>query len=157
MRRQLKKLANRWAEPWGLEASVLGRINRIADDADRPLGEALVLLDWSVFEDRTQARESEEAHLRRLVEWGEALAEFRDHLAGEIDILETRFRHWLSIWERWRSRLWSPEQESQWETFIAETRLTKRDEIGRAQSEITQLTREVGELQQRVREREGSP
>ncbi|MCP4589480.1 MAG: hypothetical protein GY842_01920 [bacterium] len=157
MRRQLKKLVNRWAGPWGLEASVLGRINRIADDADRPLGEALVLLDWSVFEDGTRARESEEAHLKRLVEWGEALTEFRDHLAGEIDILETRFRHWLSIWERWRSRRQSPEHERQWDTFIAETRRTKRDEMDRAQGEIARLKSEVAELQRRLRGEEGSP
>src|SRR5581483_4380275 len=65
-RDQLIKFVNRWKYSWRLDSTVLGKINRIASDSDRPLGEALILLDWSVFADRTRTQESLEMHLLRL-------------------------------------------------------------------------------------------
>jgi len=145
-RLQLKKLVNRWAYAWGMTASVQGQINRIADDLERPLGEALALLDWSVFADATRLRETPEAHLARLTEWEEALIVYRDRLAGEIDTQEIRFRRWLPIWECWRIRESSTEGKARWDTFIAETHRAKQAELERVQQHIDQLKAEVNRL-----------
>src|SRR5262249_35246372 len=67
VRRQFKRIVNRWAYTWQLEPAVQGQINQIADDPDRPLGEALVLLDWErVYMERLHVGESEADHLARL-------------------------------------------------------------------------------------------
>lgn len=145
-RNRLKKLANRCAKIWGLDTAILGQVNCIADDTDRPIGEALILLDWNVFADPTLTKASDETHLARLIEWGEALLDYRQHLAGEIDTLETRFRGWLGIWEAWRSRHLSPENQQRWQTLIAETKRAKLDEIARLTIEIDQLKQDIAEL-----------
>ncbi|MEH2093405.1 hypothetical protein [Nostoc sp.] len=123
-----------------LETSVLGQINCIADDVDRPLGEALALLDWSIFEDyanRTDA--SDTSGLEQLNELGNELQEYRKQLSGKVDMLELSFRDWLGIWEKWRSREQSPEQSQAWETFIAKTQRAKQDEAAKLQDDILQL------------------
>jgi hypothetical protein len=148
-RRGLKKLVNRWAFTWNLKDDVLGQINRIADDTDRPLGEALVLLDWSLFEGRVYPHESDQAHLDRLTHWSEALAEYRDQLAGDIDTLETRYRRWLGIWEQFKART-SPDGQARWEAFIAETRQA-------TQRRIDQLNQEIADREAQLRSAGGQP
>jgi hypothetical protein len=137
-RRRFKKFANRWAYSLHLSTAVLKNINCIADDVDRPLGEALALLDWSVFQVHTR-RESNKDHIGRLTEWGETLIEYHDWLVGEIDTLETRFRRSMDIWKRWRERNQGSEGQARWETFIAETRRALQAEITDLKSEITDL------------------
>jgi hypothetical protein len=154
-RSQLKKMVNRWAYSWQLKPAIQSQINRIADDLDRPLGEALVLLDWSVYEDRKRTRENEAAHLARLIEWDQALVEYRDQLAGEIDTLKTRFRRVLSIWELWRARE-SAEGQRRWDIHITEARQAKQTEIARLKADITRLETELADLKARVASREGN-
>jgi len=154
VRRRLKKMVNRWVNSWQLGSDVQGQINRIADDLNRPLGEAVALLDWSVFEDRTRTRESEAAHLDRLNEWGQALVDYRDHLTGEINTLKTRFRDVLPIWKLWYARL---EALQRWETAIAETRAAKQRESQRLQNEASRLEDELADLRAHAITREGEP
>lgn len=121
-RRRLKKLVNRWAYAWRLTGEVVGELNQIADDADRPLGEALVLLDWRIYAERVGPHESGDLHLERLREWQQALEEFRERLASQFDMLETRFRGWRGIGELWSQRERSQEDRVRWTNFIAEQR-----------------------------------
>jgi len=138
IRRRFKKFFNRYAHSLHLSAGVLGTINRIAEDVDRPLGEALALLEWHVFQVRTR-RESNENYWKRLAEWGEALTDYHGWLTGEIDTLETRFRCSMNIWELWRERDLGEKGKAQWETFIDETRRALREEIARLKEEIVFL------------------
>jgi hypothetical protein len=147
-RRRLKRLVNRWAYPWNVDSVVLAQINRIADDADRPLGEAVALLDWSVFEDRTTPGESLEAHERRLAEWRDALAEYRERLEGDIASLRTRFRTSLGIWQRWRAQEHENDGREAWRTFIAETRRAKLGDITRLEGEVAALQAALGQRQE---------
>jgi len=146
-RRRFQKFFNRYAHSLHLSTAVLGKINRIAEDIDRPLGEALALLEWHVFQVHTR-RESNDNYLVRLAEWGEALAEYHGWLAGEIDTLETRFRRWMNIWELWQERDPGNEGQARWETFVEETRRALREEIGR-------LKEEIADLETRLRETGG--
>ena len=130
-----------------LEPGVLGQINCIADDVDRPLGEALALLDWSIFEDyaaRTDANDT--SGLEQLNELGKELQEYRKQLSGKVDMLELSFRDWFGIWEKWRSREESPEQSQVWETFIAETQRAMQDEAVKLQDEILQLEEKIAQI-----------
>jgi hypothetical protein len=145
-RNRLKKLANRWARHWELDNVVLGLVNRIADDSERPMGEALILLNWNVFAQSTPTERTEEAHLIRLVEWEEALLDYQQHLSGEIDTIETRLRGWLAIWEQWRVRDQSPENYQRWETLLTQTKQAKLKEIAVLTGELDQLKQEIDEL-----------
>ena len=95
-------MINRYAHCWGLSVTTLSQINSLVDEPNRPLGEAVALLSWNVFEDSTY--ENDQDHLARLNTWGSALTEYRDQLQGKIDIQETRFGRWLGIWSLWRER-----------------------------------------------------
>jgi len=148
-RRRFKKFFNRYAHSLHLNTGVLGKINCIAEDIDRPLGEALALLEWHVFQVRTR-RESNEDYLVRLAEWDEALVKYHAWLAGEIDTLETRFRRWMNIWELWRERDVGDKSKAQWETFIDETRRALREEIACLQEEITYLETHLYETGERL-------
>jgi hypothetical protein len=148
-RSQLKKMVNRWAYSWRLEPAVQSQINCIADDPNRPLGEALILLDWSVYENRALTHENETSHLARLIEWGQALLEYRDQLAAEIDTLKTRFRRVLPIWELWRKRE-TVEGRQAWEGHIAEARRIKQGEIARLKDRIADLETELVGLRART-------
>ena len=151
-RHQLIKLVNRWKYSWQLDSTVLGKINRIANDADSPLGEALILLDWSVFADRTLTQESPEMHLERLSKWRTPLIDYRGWLERDIDRLEVRFRGLLKVWELWRARTENEQANKLWMSFIADTRRVKRDEIAALEAEITQLTDEIGRLREQLQQ-----
>ena len=104
IRHSLQKQIGRWART-RLDPGVLGEINRIALDIERPLGEALIMLDWDTyFMEPLHRRETPEARLKRLNEWGGELIEYRNRLQGDIDRHHTRYRRVLPIWEMWLSR-----------------------------------------------------
>lgn len=138
-RTDLKKLVGRWGKFWKLTGETQGRINRIADDPARPLGEALVLLDWKTFENPIGSNEKPEAHLARVVSWGAALVEYRERVLGEIDMLKTKYRLVIPILEIWLERKTDGGQES-WEQQIAETNAAKAKEVARLKLEIARLT-----------------
>ena len=141
-REKLKRLLNRYYR-FQLDASVLGQINRIAEDVERPLGEALALLDWSIFEDYA----SDASHLEQLNQWGDELQEYRQYLSGEVDMLELRFRDYLGgIWERWRTRDQSPENLLAWQTFITETQLAKQAEAAKLEEDIRQIKEKIAQI-----------
>jgi hypothetical protein len=138
-RTELKMLVGRWGKAWKLTIDVQGQINRIADDLDRPLGEALALLEWTTFENRIGTTETEEAHLERLSNWGTALVEYHERLRGEIDMLKTRYRFVMPILEAWSTRDTETGRKS-WEQQISATNIAKEKEVERLQLEIAQLT-----------------
>jgi hypothetical protein len=151
-RTRLKMLVNRWVHFWELDNSIQAEINQIADDEDRPLGEALSLLDWSLFEDPAYAHETSEKHLKRLNEWGELLNEYHTRLAAEMETLRTRFRNWLPIWERWRECrqhqkcAQNPDDAARWNVLIDETRRSLRREIDCLRQEIAELEQQIARL-----------
>jgi hypothetical protein len=146
-RNKFKRFLSRHYQ-YKLETSVLGQINCIADDVDRPLGEALALLDWSIFEDYADRTDASDASgLEQLNELGKELQQYRKQLSGKVDMLELSFRDWLGIWEKWRSREESPEHSQAWETFIAETKRAKQAEATKLQHDISQLEEKIAQIQ----------
>jgi hypothetical protein len=138
---QLGLLVNQFQYVWRLDEALVGRVNQLVADPNRPLGEALALLPWAVFEGPGHADGAE--HLARLDEWGEALADCRGRLEAENDMLETRFRGWLGIWELWRGR--EGDGREAWDTFIAHKRRALGEEAGRLREAIAGLEARLGE------------
>lgn len=143
-RTDLKKLVGRWGRLWKLTGEIQGRINRIADDPARPLGEALALLDWTTFENRIGTTEDDEAHLARIVSWGEALVEYRHRLNGDIDMLKTKYRLVLPVIEIWLRRNTDSGRES-WEQLISQTNAANAEAVVKLREEIAKLTTKVND------------
>jgi hypothetical protein len=137
-RAELQKFINRWGYDLKISGETRGRINRIANDPSRPLGEALALLDWSAFTNRIGS-EGDKEHLARLDSWGGALFEYKDRLAGEIDMLQIKYRLLMPILDAWIQRDTRSGLES-WDKQIAETNAAKEKEVERLRDEIARLT-----------------
>lgn len=144
-RDKLKKLVNRFYR-FKLDASVLGQINRIADDVDRPLGEALALLDWSIFENYAHTSAGDTSKLYLLNEWGKELQEYRNYLFSVVDMQKGRYKGSEGIWERWCNREKSPEHLQEWQTFIAATKQAKQDAIAELKREILTLEANIAKI-----------
>jgi hypothetical protein len=136
--RRLQQFARRLTNSGQLSVEALAEVNRIADDAGRPLGEAVALLDWSAYS-RRAPWEGEDTHLARLAEWGVALADYRDRLADEVGLLEARFRGLLGIWELWRWREDEPDGRAAWTNFVEGRRRALRDEADRLRHDVAAL------------------
>lgn len=136
---ELKKLVMRWGYILKITGDTRAHINRIADDPSRPLGEAIALLDWNTFENRIGSDETDEAHLARITSWGSAITEYRERLAGEIDMLKTRYRMVMPILDAWIERDTDSGRRS-WDKQIAETNAAKEKEVERLRNEIARLT-----------------
>ncbi|MEP6690475.1 MAG: hypothetical protein ABJD07_04925 [Gemmatimonadaceae bacterium] len=139
-RLNLKKLVSRWQYVWALDAIVLAQVNSIADDAERPLGEALALLDWRLYETPV-AGELDDEHAARVRDWRHVLAVYAEHLQSEISTVETRYRTVLAIWERWTNARASDAGRVEWERFIEATRAQKRSEAEALSGELAMLRR----------------
>jgi hypothetical protein len=141
VRRRLGRLILQYQYVWQLESALLGQVNCIVADEDRPLGEALALLPWRAFAE--PGRESPMAHRQRLADWRAALDSYRDQLEGAIDILETQLRGCLGIWELWRRR---EQQDGRppWDRFIEESRRALREEATRLRQEVLGLEARLG-------------
>ena len=142
-RRTLKKLVSRWQFAWSLAPDVVAQVNSIADDAARPLGEALALLQWRLYESRIPG-ESPERHVARVHEWRDVLAAYLDHLRAEIATTETRYRNVLAIWERWSDAQASDAGRAEWDRFIEATRAQKANEIAALAAEVASLREALG-------------
>jgi hypothetical protein len=142
-RRTLKKLVSRWQFAWSLTPEVVAQVNSIADDAARPLGEALALLEWRLYESRIPG-ESPENHAARIHEWRDVLTAYLDHLRAEIATTETRYRNVLAIWERWANAQASADGRVEWDRFIEATRAQKASEIGTLSAEVAALREALG-------------
>jgi hypothetical protein len=137
LRGRLEVLINRHRFIWRLEPAVVGQVNQIASDSDRPIGEALALLPWEAF--GLLAGETAEGHLSRLAEWDEALAEFRARLLEEVEGLRVRFHSWLGIWQLWRERERDDEGRERWAVFVVRKRQTLTDDAERLRREVAEL------------------
>lgn len=144
-RSNLKRLINRYYRS-RLDAVVLGQINRIADDTDHLLGEALVLLDWGIFEDYVNSRGKEETKLEQISEWGKELETYCKYLSTEIELQENRFSSYLEIWKRWQLKQQSPEHLHAWETLIEGIKHAKQVEIAQLEEDIAQLQQDLAQL-----------
>jgi hypothetical protein len=142
-RQKLKKLVSRWQLRWSLDPAVIAQVNSIADDANRPLGEALALLEWHVYETPTPG-ESTDNHAARIREWRDVLAAYGEHLRATIDTTETRYRNVLAIWERWSIAQATDDGRADWDRFIEATRAQKRIEITALTTEVATLRKALG-------------
>ena len=142
-RRTLKKLVSRWQFAWSLAPEVVAQVNSIADDAARPLGEALALLEWRLYESSIPG-ESPEGHVARLREWHDVLAAYLDHLRAEIATTETRYRNVLAIWERWSNAQANDDGRAEWDRFIEATRAQKAGELAALSAEVASLREALG-------------
>jgi hypothetical protein len=139
-RYRLGLLVNQFQYAWNLGDALVGRVNQVVADPDRPLGEALALLPWTAFEE--PADDDEAGHLARLTGWGEALAEYRRRLDADNDMLETRYRGWLGIWELWRGR--EGDGGKAWDTFLAQKKRALGEEAGRLREAVAGLEARLG-------------
>lgn len=142
-RRQLKILVNRFAYAWRLDDALRGRINGIVDDRERPLGEALALLPWSVFAEPTSSQEVRTAHQERLLAWASALGEYQTRLAAEVEMLLVRYRGWLGIWELWRQNTNMPDGGARWLAFVADKKRALEGDAQQARQAIADLERQL--------------
>lgn len=142
-RRTLKKLVSRWQFAWSLTPEIVAQVNSIADDAGRPLGEALALLEWRLYESRIPG-ESPENHVARIHEWRDVLGAYLEHLRADIATTETRYRNVLAIWERWSDAQASDAGRAEWDRFIEATRAQKASEIGALATEVAALRQALG-------------
>ena len=144
-RKKFKRFLSRYYQ-YKIEPKVLGQINCIADDVDSPFGEALALLDWSIFEDYARRNAGNTSGLEQLNQLGKELQEYRQQLSGKLDMIELRERDWLGIWQKWRSRQQSPENLQVWERFIAETRRVKQTEADKLKGDILHLEEKIAQI-----------
>lgn len=144
-RARLQRLVGRFAFRWGLSRAAQGQINRIAEAVDRPLGEALILLDERAFAEPLDRRESAADHLARLDEWGGALAEYRARLEREVEARESGVCRSVAIWERWRAAQHSADGRRAWEAFIAESRRSARERVAEYEREADRLAAQVSD------------
>ena len=142
-RRRIKGLVSRYQHHWQLDQATVAQVNTIVD-SDRPLGEALSLLDWRVFEQAAPG-ESTSDHALRVGTWHDALVEYREWMEAEISTTETRYKAVLGIWERWRAGQRDADGARQWDEFIEASRAARRDKIQRLRDEIASMRQSAGE------------
>jgi hypothetical protein len=140
-RRRIKGLVSRYQHHWQLDQATIAQVNTIVD-SDHPLGEALSLLDWRVFEQAAPG-ESSADHELRVTAWRDALVEYREWMAAEISTTETRYRGVLGIWERWRAGQRDADGARQWTEFIEASRAARRDKVQRLRDEIASMRRSL--------------
>jgi hypothetical protein len=142
-RRRLKKTLNRFQFTWEINPAVVAQINSIADNAERPIGEALALLDPRVFE-LSIPGESDIDRVARLGEWKGALDGYADHLRAEIQKLENQYASVLGIWDLWRKARVDAVGQDNWNQFIDKTRAEKRHRIDVMSATVRDLREELG-------------
>lgn len=146
LRENFKKQINRFYR-LKVDANLLGQINRIADDSQRLLGEALALLDWSIFEDYALKTNNDTSKLKTFQEWGKELQEYSNQLSYDFKAQQERFRPYLKIWELWNNRKDSPENNNTaWDSLITETRRTKQATIAELESSIGALESKIAQI-----------
>ena len=142
-RRRLKKTLNRFQFTWEINPAVVAQINSIADNAERPIGEALALLDPHVFEFSIPG-ESDIDRVARLGEWKGALEGYADHLRAEIQKLENQYASVLGIWDLWRKARVDAAGQENWNQFIAKTRAERQTRIAVVSDAVQGLREELG-------------
>jgi len=142
-RRKLKKMFNRWQFTWEINPSIVAQINSIADNADRPLGEALALLDLRVFEIAIP-NESDAERLARLEEWKGSLDAYADHVRVEIQRLENQHASVIAIWERWRRARTDATGLADWNLFIDKARAERQKRASDLSAEVQRMRTELG-------------
>lgn len=145
LREHFKKQINRFYR-LKVDANLLGQINRIADDSQRLLGEALALLDWSIFEDYALKINNDISKLETFQEWGKELQEYNNQLSYDVKAQQERFRPYLKIWELWNCKDLSENNSTAWDSLIAETRITKQATIAELQSAISDLESKIVQI-----------
>jgi hypothetical protein len=156
LRIRVKKLVGRWHNLLGLDVAVVKRINCVADDLEKPIGEALVLLGWETFEKRLPGEESAEEHLQRLCEWSQALMDYHRELRADIDTVEVRYRAVLDVWRVWNeaygTQTGGPETRvvDRWEAFVDARRSYLREWCEQMQQDLATIEEELVGLRSEV-------
>ena len=118
---------------------MIGGNNRIADNPEQPLGEALMKLGASPLERTPTAVSGSDAFRANLPNWLDALRNYKSWLEGEIEVLEFQYHTWIPIWHFWRVRDRAPFDRRRWGRFIAESRRSRREEIAVLERKVAAL------------------
>lgn len=154
-RRAFGNLVRRFAGRWMLKKTgAVSLINRIIQDDESLLGEALVLLDWSVYRERLLTEQDDIAHLERLNTWEEELSAYHSHLEGLLAMERTRSKDVLPIWHQWLERD-TPAGKAAWEQFLADSYQAVLDDQAQVRLEIMELCRSIVQLQVELAVRRG--
>ena len=120
---------------------LLPEFNRLLNNPDCPVGQALVMLDWgTAYAQPLHDRETADEWCRRLDRWGAALEDYRNGLTGDVEALRLEYNDMLPLLDRWRKRATDPQP---WEGFIADLRAA-------LQAQLAQLDRDADEVQRRL-------
>jgi hypothetical protein len=112
------------------------RINQIAEDGGRPVGEAIALLPDAAF--APLRRETEQEYAERLGVWADALEECRKRLEGEVRRDEINLRPWLGVRDLWLRRAVDDGRRA-WEEYLARCREEIAAETAALQVEVDRL------------------
>ncbi|MGB8509871.1 MAG: hypothetical protein WCD76_15930 [Pyrinomonadaceae bacterium] len=146
-RRRFQMLVNRFGYFLGVSDAARAQINQITEDPQRPLGEALVLLDWDAFAGRIgpSNMESDDKYRERLMEWGEALKEYISKAEGDVRAVHVRYGQFvMRLWEAWRAA--DAGDPARWEQLIEGTRHAYAHQATKYEEHIVALEVEVAGL-----------
>jgi hypothetical protein len=116
--------------------NLLTEFNTIMNSPERPVGEALALLDWDVAycQPLTNAETSDPARwLARLEGWGAELNAYEQRLAANAPDVDREIAAGKDILKRWQERDAGPDR---WYEWIEESRLQLRAKLAVAQTAI---------------------
>jgi hypothetical protein len=148
-RRRFQMLVNRFGYLMGVSDAARAQINQIAEDPQRPLGEALVLLDWNAFEGRVgpPGREGDDSYRERLMEWAEALREYAQKAKGDVREVHVRYGpQVIRQWEAWEAS--ERGDPARWDRLVEETRRAYANESRRLEKNFEALEAEVAALRE---------
>lgn len=126
-----------------LNPDILPEFNRLLNQSDCPVGQALAMLDWSIaYAQPLHDRETDDEWVVRLDRWGILLQEYLEGLFSDLEIQSREFNDMLPLLEYWRKRATDPQV---WERIITDSRLA-------LQELSTQLDRDADDAQKRLAE-----
>jgi hypothetical protein len=146
-RKRFQRLVNRFHHFLRVSDANRAQINQIVEDPQRPLGEALVLLEWDTFENRIGplGAESDEKYLERLDDWGESLREYIRKAQGDVRAVEVRYGEFVMlIWRAWRAE--AAGERAEWERVIDNIRNAFAHQAAELEKQIDTLEAEIAAL-----------
>lgn len=146
-RERFQRLVNRFSYFLGVNDTVRAQINQIVGNPERPLGEALLLLDWDAFRNRIDppGSESDERYCERLKDWRESLREYIEKAEGDVRAIEVRYGGpRMRIWKAWRDV--DSGDPSKWEQLIKDTRTAFAHQGAEFEKQIAALEADIADL-----------
>lgn len=112
---------------WRLTIELQSHINRVINEKERLLGEALIMFEWSYYENRVGRHETDVEYLERLRQWGESLFEYNEQLERELRNLRNYYRDYLKYLDDWLKQGKDEAGAQVWQSNIETIEIEVRD------------------------------